>query len=1446
MVSQEDIEIDGIAPGVSPRAEQAGDRRGPRTSATANESRRRRKAATSKSTNSFRALDWSPPALETGFQTRIGASVVEEFVAGHDASDVLRELVQNEFDAGGNRVSITFGETALIISGNGNSIDAAGWSRLDVILGTGKVVGGKEDVNVEAKQSGIGSKNFGLRSLFLFGDRIHVRSGGHMAVLDLPTLGTQRITDPISLAQSGVNIYVPYRTKTFQTLEPFTVERERETLNRMADGLLATLVKLALVGKRRGIRELTLRSERTNRELSWNQTAEPVRCKMPSVSAIRRIGRLTDRSTNAGEPNRTTTYEEIEFVRAVPIPVEHVGQIYPAYYRAPGNLLKICVSLPVRRKRVDTSHPGNFYYPLQAAHGKTGSAMSVSAPFKLDADRTELQSNDWNEWLSLQAANLVVALLTGDWMTRYGVDAYFALLPIGASSPQEFAKRVRADLQAQPCWPTQATNTAQAWARASDLVIAASAELNGFLEPSKYLSVHLSEKESIVALAVECGAKIFTLNSLVRLRSGAKDAKLATKLIETEANYHFSNYAVAATEVERQRSMAEALTKLSRQLSNPNRKDLRLTASTLAGDGSLSRPDDLIRVESAMWDVCPAPVESRLHRSLLGFRVIANLCKPFEIDAWIQKAAARAADETIELEEREALYERLISEQLKLSPKALALVRRSPVMKDHRGDWVTPEAMALLPTAQAAVLEPVLHAPARDLAKRPALMRRLRIRRILIGDDLVKFATTVAEYPERAGPLEDLLKNNLRLLMPRTLTALGRSAFLRSQSGSIAKPHDLHIDNAGNRACLENGDAIVAGENVSLYRRLGCCERPSSGTLLALLSRLRERGSASLRPEVLYPVLVAALRVEKASIAALSDEHILWIDGGFRTPHDSLIGQRVPRWFRDVAPVFRGPEAVRDAFEQLGASLQPREHHWVAFFRSLHQRYQQRQAMAQPERRSVLEAYQRRASAGLPPDLKDDVRCLLGRDGLLYSLSEMQSSTFLEDDYPALGETMSKEGSKVGFALITDDSRVFYHQLGLQRLSVVCGVPHLSAGLPTSSVGWFRLSHEAELLGLIRRRDFAIALHELAWAYQRGTHSSFRALSSRDLERRLTSIERLSFVSSVTRDYQLMGQTFSVPAEAAVFDDSIALLPARSKFELDQMLAHALAELAGATRILDARPLATSILPLLLCRTGDDFLNYLRRQGIQPPAWVEIEEETDELPTEESSDPDAEAILRQMLGSLNTRPQQSPSAPIAPSIPPPPPNPPSIPLKPPPFVLPALDSVQISVESPSGDGPKPRAIPSSGGGWHSSSWTPPNAFDLERDRMVGQRGEALAYQLEIERLRATGYEKPEDVVVWTSGGDAGADHDICSIAEDGKPLWIEVKSTVGNDGRFEWSRREFEKAMREREHYEIWRIYEAHTATPTVKKFRDPAALLAKSELVLELSSLRAFVEPKN
>ena len=105
----------------------------------------------------------------------VANSVVEQVAQSHAPIDILRELAQNEYDADGHELGVNFESDRLVITGNGNSIDAAGWKRLSVMLGTGWVQ--NLDTYVEPKVSSIGSKNFGLRSLFTLGDEIWVTSG---------------------------------------------------------------------------------------------------------------------------------------------------------------------------------------------------------------------------------------------------------------------------------------------------------------------------------------------------------------------------------------------------------------------------------------------------------------------------------------------------------------------------------------------------------------------------------------------------------------------------------------------------------------------------------------------------------------------------------------------------------------------------------------------------------------------------------------------------------------------------------------------------------------------------------------------------------------------------------------------------------------------------------------------------------------------------------------------------------------------------------------------------------------------------------------------------------------------------------------------------------------------------------------------------------------------
>ena len=67
-------------------------------------------------------------------------------------------------------LEIVFGADSLSVRGYGIPIDSAGWKRLSVMLGQGRMAG--SDLIIKPKTNGIGSKNFGLKSLFSFGPRI--------------------------------------------------------------------------------------------------------------------------------------------------------------------------------------------------------------------------------------------------------------------------------------------------------------------------------------------------------------------------------------------------------------------------------------------------------------------------------------------------------------------------------------------------------------------------------------------------------------------------------------------------------------------------------------------------------------------------------------------------------------------------------------------------------------------------------------------------------------------------------------------------------------------------------------------------------------------------------------------------------------------------------------------------------------------------------------------------------------------------------------------------------------------------------------------------------------------------------------------------------------------------------------------------------------------------
>lgn len=1377
------------------------------------------------------------PPVDGKFRSALGSSIVEEFVAGHTPSDVLRELVQNEYDGKGTNLTVTLGTDGVHVSGNGEIIEEDGWRRLEVLLGTGRVVGSVVNQVIQPKVNGLGSKNFGLRSLFLFGNRIYVRSGGEMAVLDLPELGSQRVADPASIGRRGVTIFVPYRAKQFQSLEPFTVEREKAALDGMSEDLLHTMVKLVAPGSGRKLTAVTVESLRTGRILKWRQNASPVHCHVKNVRGFRRLARLTDT-----ESSRPKVFEELEFQKAVEIPDEYKDKNFADYFGATNERLRIGISVPLKRRRILSSRLGRFYYPLAISTGFTGSALSVSAPFDVDADRTSLIESDWNSWLIKEASKLTIELLCREWLPRFGADAYIALRPQITATPQWFVKQIAETLRTAPCWPTKSRNDGQVVFRElGHINIVELRSLEQFLDDDEKLDSRLSSRKEARDFARQCGSPAFTLNSLVRLRCGPSGARLATQVGDHERNYHYTNYETSLKGADLQSRMAAVLTEYSSRLSAANRKDLRETPSTLAADNSLQPATSLLRIPLSIWDVCPVPLNQRIHPDLLPHKAVARYASPFAIDEWIRDAAERCRDGTASDEERRAAFDYLLNNGATLNKRTLSAVRQSPLVRDHRDEWIAPALLISRKAAHFKELEPVLSAPGRELERSGELSRRLRIREKLSGADLVKCATFVSKHPELAERFEHVLNGVPKLLTPKTVNQLLSIRFLQSTRGELAAPSSVHQKTPINLTCLESEDRFVTGTNVGLYRRLGCPDRPTSAALLEALSRWQISVRAPAGLARFYIALVAALRREHLATNGHSTEPILWINNAYYCPDDTLVGREFPRCFLSAAvSQVRGPDALCGAFAALGAHTQPTSAHWIRLVEWFGEQYKSGAAVRAADRAALLSMYRLRAERGLPEGTPEKAACLLDDQGAVFSISDLRTGSYVENDYPELAAALRKAHADVGFAVVGEQTALFFTALGLQRLSEMASGRDIRTGPERPAPTWLRGELESREVARLQQPSFISALSAIGVSFQR-RNGGPTLLAQYELRSRMAAIRRISFVESIVQACRLSSTTVDVPLEIAVIDGGFSVVPVRSRPEFDQLLARAIAELLGARAIADIRTLQTLVLPLLQCSRDRDIIAYLRRQGIE---WQHstAEDDVPEVESRDANDHEIEVltqdVLRQLADDLSAGQTNGRTAckkraePVR-----------HLPDHKRIMELPPFNKVRATIVDAASSWTAP-APKNRRDGRYGGYDIPHAPEDVVQDDLVGDRGEEIVYRRELQRVRRLGYSPAEQYVIWTSRNDPLADHDIQSVSADGGPLWIEVKSTTGTDGRFYWSKKEFERALRERERYELWRVYRAHTRRPTAKCFRDPVSLLNRNGLRLELGTLRAVVEP--
>jgi Domain of unknown function (DUF3883) len=126
----------------------------------------------------------------------------------------------------------------------------------------------------------------------------------------------------------------------------------------------------------------------------------------------------------------------------------------------------------------------------------------------------------------------------------------------------------------------------------------------------------------------------------------------------------------------------------------------------------------------------------------------------------------------------------------------------------------------------------------------------------------------------------------------------------------------------------------------------------------------------------------------------------------------------------------------------------------------------------------------------------------------------------------------------------------------------------------------------------------------------------------------------------------------------------------------------------------------------------------------------------------------------------------------------------------------------------------------------------------------GRRGEEAAYQAERNRLIAAG-DDPERVRR-VSRDIETADHDLESVGEDGKPIYIEVKTTSSDDPgeAFPISAAELLCAAKHQEHYFISRVTRVRDAVPRITAYAEPLNLVERGLATLDFAPGRMRLPP--
>ncbi|HEV2173697.1 MAG TPA: hypothetical protein VGR71_09030, partial [Nitrospira sp.] len=839
-------------------------------------------------------IDWQrPDPASLALRWTVATSTLDQFVLDHDHLDVLRELVQNEYDAHGRSLEINFEEDHLEVVGSGDPIDRDGWRRLSVMLGTGKVP--DTAYRIKPKENSLGSKNFGLKSLFLIGDTIYIRSAGQQTVIDrLRGAPARPFPDLTSKPLRGIRITVPYRPKADGGFPAFDIPTEEIALGEISGRLSSVLLRLANPKGVHSLNRVTVRSARLGRKLEWSQQATTLNLTTSGAVVIDRRVHLRGVPPSAG---LATALREIEFQKVSRPPSSLRPDSIPSYFARSGGRIAVGIGFRVRGRTLDTNHLGTNYYPLEAEESYTGCAVNISAPFVMSSDRSQLQdaaTHGWNAWLLRFAAGAAVALLPALY-EEFGASAFAAWRPRSTASSDIFMEQAANELRQRTVWPSAARYRGKrpVYKAAEDVAIPADQRFAPLMGDEFVLDPPVASMESAAKVATAVGCKAFGVSSAVVLRCGPSPS-IKTKLLDGELALHYTDFPKEIRSPEVQHQYAKAFDAPT-QLTSEHITDLRLTSTTLTAAGTLAAAAELYAVDKETGDIASLSKKQRLHPVLITSRLFKmRLAKRFSLQDWVVSASARAeTDET----QRKALY-RFILSQPRISSKAWGRLRRAPVLLDSVGNWAPGEHILLPEAGVPKSLASAFHLARTEYARNAMLAKRLGFRRRLRGRDLVHCARRITTDVE-SREFQALLKKYRRLLTRPLIREMSAIAFLPASDGELAKPSELYVLNKHNHAVLGDSARYAQTADPVLAGLLGCKTEPDSQGIIQRLNLLRAEGLAIQEWELVYGALITAFQKERRSPRVLSDQSILEVDGRWWRPNQILVGRAHARTFLD-------------------------------------------------------------------------------------------------------------------------------------------------------------------------------------------------------------------------------------------------------------------------------------------------------------------------------------------------------------------------------------------------------------------------------------------------------------------------------------------------------------------------------------------------------------------